>query len=142
MTRDLDRLQQVRIHYRAADWLVRTDAAPDVTRLFKCAHVALPSRARQARHRRHSSPNSHENAAATQGVSATQLEFRRNANVINSLYKSGVQVGKNFLSACNRYILVTYCSCLLYRGQDHCIEFVKPVGKACTCSRTCRARDF
>ncbi len=49
LTRDLDRLQQVRIHYRAADWLVRTDAAPDVTRLFKCAHVALPSRARQAR---------------------------------------------------------------------------------------------
>src|SRR5271169_2914409 len=48
LLRDLDRLQQVRIHYRAADWLVRTDAAPDVTRLFKCAHVALPSRARQA----------------------------------------------------------------------------------------------
>jgi hypothetical protein len=35
----------VRIHDRAADWLVRTDAAPDVSRLFKCAHVALPSRA-------------------------------------------------------------------------------------------------
>ena len=49
LLRDLDRLQQVRIHYRAADWLVRTDAAPDVTKLFKCAHVALPSRARQAR---------------------------------------------------------------------------------------------
>jgi transposase len=49
LLRDLDRLQQVRIHYRAAEWLVRTDAAPDVTRLFKCAHVALPSRARQAR---------------------------------------------------------------------------------------------
>jgi hypothetical protein len=48
LLRDLDRLQQVRILYRAADWLVRTDAAPDVTRLFKCAHVALPSRARQA----------------------------------------------------------------------------------------------
>ena len=49
LLRDLDRLQQVRIHYRAADWLVRTDAAPDVTRLFKCAHVALPPRAHQAR---------------------------------------------------------------------------------------------
>ena len=49
LLRDLDRLHQVRIHYRSADWLVRTDAAPDVTRLFKCAHVALPSRARQAR---------------------------------------------------------------------------------------------
>ena len=32
---------------RGADWLARTDAAPDVTRLFKCAHVALPSGARQ-----------------------------------------------------------------------------------------------
>jgi hypothetical protein len=31
-----------------ADWLVRTDTAPDVTRLFKCAYVAQPSRARQA----------------------------------------------------------------------------------------------
>jgi transposase len=49
LLRDLDHLQQVRILYRAADWLVRTDAAPNVTRLFKCAHVALPSRARQAR---------------------------------------------------------------------------------------------
>ena len=49
LLRDLDRLQQVRIHYRAADWLVRTDAAPDVIRLFKCAHVALLPRARQAR---------------------------------------------------------------------------------------------
>ena len=49
LLRDLDRLQQVRIHYRAADWLVRTDAAPNVTRLFKCAHFALPPRANQAR---------------------------------------------------------------------------------------------
>ena len=62
LLRDLDRLQQVRIHYRAADWLVRTDAAPDVTRLFKRAHVALPSRARQAVRRR-PRPNTTENAA-------------------------------------------------------------------------------
>lgn len=49
LLRDLDRLAQVRIRHRSADWLVRTDAASDVTRLFKCAHVALPPRAHQAR---------------------------------------------------------------------------------------------
>lgn len=49
LLRDLDRLAQVRIRHRGADWLVRTDAASDVTRLFKCAHVALPPRAHQAR---------------------------------------------------------------------------------------------
>jgi hypothetical protein len=48
LLRDLDRLAQVRIRHRSADWLVRTDAASDVTRLFKCAHVALPPRAHQA----------------------------------------------------------------------------------------------
>ena len=49
LLRDLDRLAQLRIRHRSADWLVRTDAASDVTRLFKCAHVALPPRAHQAR---------------------------------------------------------------------------------------------
>jgi len=49
LVRDLDRLSQVRIRHRAADWLVRTDAGPMLTRLFKHAHVALPPRARQAR---------------------------------------------------------------------------------------------
>jgi transposase len=49
LLRDLDRLAQVRIRHRSADWLVRTDAASDVTRLFTCAHVALPPRAHQAR---------------------------------------------------------------------------------------------
>ena len=44
---DLDRLQQVRLQYRGADWLVRTDAAPTTTALFRQAHVALPPRARQ-----------------------------------------------------------------------------------------------
>ena len=48
LLRDLDRLAQVRIRHRSADWLVRTDAASDVTKLFKCAHVALPPRAHQA----------------------------------------------------------------------------------------------
>jgi hypothetical protein len=45
--RDLDRLQQVRLEYRGADWLVRTDAAPTTTALFRQAHVALSPRARQ-----------------------------------------------------------------------------------------------
>ena len=47
LLRDLDRLQQIRIQHRGADWLVRTDAAPNVTALFRAAHVALPPRARQ-----------------------------------------------------------------------------------------------
>lgn len=47
LLRDLDRLQQVRLQYRGADWLVRTDAAPTTTALFRQAHVALPPRARQ-----------------------------------------------------------------------------------------------
>jgi len=47
LLRDLDRLQQIRIRHRGADWLVRTDAAPNVTALFRAAHVALPPRARQ-----------------------------------------------------------------------------------------------
>lgn len=49
LLRDLDRLQQVRIHQRGADWLVRTDAAPSITSLFRRAHIALPSRARQTK---------------------------------------------------------------------------------------------
>jgi len=49
LLRDLDRLSQARIRHRGADWLVRTDAGPTVTRLFKHAHLALPPRARQAR---------------------------------------------------------------------------------------------
>src|ERR1700737_826323 len=44
-------------------------------------------------HRRHSSPNPQENAAAAQRVVPRQLEFRRNENRINSLQKTGVQVG-------------------------------------------------
>ena len=46
LLRDLDRLQQVRLQYRGADWLVRTDAAPAITALYRQAHVALPPRAR------------------------------------------------------------------------------------------------
>jgi hypothetical protein len=47
LLRDLDRLQQVRLQHRGADWLVRADAAPNVTALFRAAHVALPPRAQQ-----------------------------------------------------------------------------------------------
>ena len=47
LLRDLDRVQQVRLQYRGADWMVRTDAAPTTTALFRPAHVALPPRARQ-----------------------------------------------------------------------------------------------
>jgi hypothetical protein len=47
LLRDLDRLQQVRLQYRGADWLVRIDAAQTITALFRQAHVALPPRARQ-----------------------------------------------------------------------------------------------
>jgi hypothetical protein len=49
LLRDLDRLAQVRIRHRSADWLVRTDAAPSIATLFRRAHLALPPRARQAR---------------------------------------------------------------------------------------------
>ena len=47
LLRDLDRLQQMRLQYRGADWMVRTDAARTITALFRQAHVALPPRARQ-----------------------------------------------------------------------------------------------
>ena len=58
LLRDLDRLQQVRIRHRGADWLVRTDAAPAVTALFNHAHIALPPRARQPVPRRQPPPKS------------------------------------------------------------------------------------
>ena len=56
LLRDLDRLQHMRIHHRGADWLVRTDAAPSVTALFRAVHVALPPRARQTAPPKSSSP--------------------------------------------------------------------------------------
>ena len=49
LLRDLDRLAEVRIRHRGADWLVRTDAQPAIATLFRAAHVALPPRARKAR---------------------------------------------------------------------------------------------
>ena len=44
LLRDLDRLQQLRIRYRQADWLVRTDASPTLAAVFRCAKIALPAR--------------------------------------------------------------------------------------------------
>jgi hypothetical protein len=49
LLRDLDRLAEVRIRHRGADWLVRADAAQAVAALFRAAHVVLPPRARKAR---------------------------------------------------------------------------------------------
>lgn len=47
LLRDLDRLQQVRLQHRGADWQVRTDATPTIANLFRKAHIALPPRAKQ-----------------------------------------------------------------------------------------------
>jgi hypothetical protein len=47
LLRDLDRLQQVRLQHRGADWRVRSDATPMITTLFRKAHIALPPRAKQ-----------------------------------------------------------------------------------------------
>ena len=44
LLRDLDRLQQLRIRHRGADWLVRTDATPALTAVFRHAKIALPPR--------------------------------------------------------------------------------------------------
>jgi hypothetical protein len=44
LLRDLDRLQQLRIRHRQADWLVRTDASPALAAVFRCAKIALPPR--------------------------------------------------------------------------------------------------
>jgi len=42
--RDLDRLQQLRIRHRDADWLVRTDVSPALAAVSRCAKIALPPR--------------------------------------------------------------------------------------------------
>ena len=44
LLRDLDRLQQLRVRHRQADWLVRTDASPTLAAVFRCANIALPPR--------------------------------------------------------------------------------------------------
>ena len=72
---------------------VRNNAAPAVTMLFNSARIALPPRAHHARPPPPARPNPLETAAAAPGVVPRQVEFRRNANPINPLQKSGVQVG-------------------------------------------------
>ena len=47
LLRDLDRLQNVRLEHRGADWLVRTDVTRNVAALFRHAHITLPPRAKQ-----------------------------------------------------------------------------------------------
>src|SRR5271169_6607108 len=66
-------------------------------------------------HRRHSAPNPPKNAAAAQGVVPRHLEFRRNANTINSLQKSGVQVGFEIPPNPNAVMLPN--GALLFRGD-------------------------
>ena len=44
LLRDLDRLQQLRLCHRGADWLVRTDATPALAAVFRHAKIALPPR--------------------------------------------------------------------------------------------------
>jgi hypothetical protein len=80
LLRDLDRLQNVRLEYRGADWLVRTDATRNVAALFRHAHIALPPRAskpRRQRLRHHRYPT--ENAAAAPSVVPRRREFRRSS---------------------------------------------------------------
>src|SRR5271168_1498520 len=55
-------------------------------------------------HRRHSGPNPHENAAAAPGVVPRQLEFHQNTNIINSLQKSGVQVGSGVMRSIAAFV--------------------------------------
>jgi transposase len=78
LLRDLDRLQQVRLQYRGADWMVRTDAAQTITALFRQAHVALPPRARQTAPPKATAPTKTvPNVEAAPGVVPRHLEFRR-----------------------------------------------------------------
>ena len=47
LLRELDQLSQARMRSSDKDWLIRTDATPDVAAIFRQAHIALPPRARQ-----------------------------------------------------------------------------------------------
>jgi hypothetical protein len=91
LLRDLDRLQ-VRLQYRGADWMVRTDAARTIAALFRQAHVALPPRARQTAPRRSPRPpqNPPQNAEAAPSIVPRRLESRRKLMKIRGLLKLGV----------------------------------------------------
>ena len=47
LLRELDQLSQARMRSSDKDWLIRTDATPDVAAIFRQAHIALPPRAQQ-----------------------------------------------------------------------------------------------
>jgi hypothetical protein len=87
LLRDLDRLQQVRLQNRGADWLVRSDAAPTTTALFRQAQVALPPRACQRPPPPRKPP---KNAEAAPSTAPRRLEFRRKQMNISGLPKFGV----------------------------------------------------
>jgi hypothetical protein len=68
LLRHLDRLAQIRIRHRGADWLVPPTLLPQVTMLFKSARIALPPHTRKARPPLPTRPNPPENAAAALDV--------------------------------------------------------------------------
>jgi len=77
LLRDLDRLQQVRLAHRGADWLVRTDAAPNVAALFRAAHIALPPRARQVAPAKAAPPSQKRRGRARgAGLRRSLLQYR------------------------------------------------------------------
>ena len=86
LLRDLDRLAEVRIRHRGADWLVRADAAPAVAALFRADHVVLPPRARKARPPPPAQPKPARSAAAP-GVVPRRPEFRQKTNTVRDLTK-------------------------------------------------------
>jgi hypothetical protein len=59
LLRDLDRLQNLRLEHRGADWLVRTDAIRNAGTLFRHAHIAPPPAASSvtSAHKRLGSPS-------------------------------------------------------------------------------------
>ena len=99
MLRDLDRLQQARLRHHGADWLLRTDATPMITGLFRHAHIALPPRARQtAPPKAAPASKSAQKRRGRPAVVPRRLEFRRNPHEIKNL--SGVQVGSSSQLRC------------------------------------------
>ena len=86
MLRDLDRLQQARLRHHGADWLLRTDATPMITALFRHAHIALPPRARQtAPPKAAPAAKSAQKRRGRPAVVPRRLEFRRNPHEIKNL---------------------------------------------------------
>ena len=91
LLRDLDRLQQLRLRHRDADWLARTDASPDLAAVFRTAKIALPPRVKLvAPPPATPPPKPPANAAAARGVVPRPPEFRQKPCNIRGLAKSGV----------------------------------------------------